>query len=75
MDEFIVNEHLLVHAKDGGNGYHGRCKYCGLSLVTDLGYSSWDNTKCVDRDKFFWEDDIPKEILNYTRFKDLKSLK
>lgn len=46
----IVNEHHLIHAKDAGNGYHGYCQHCGLILETYLGGSSWDNTKCIDRE-------------------------
>ncbi len=36
----------LVDKEMAGNGYHGRCSNCGLALVTDLGYSSWSDTKC-----------------------------
>ncbi len=36
----------LVDIPMAGNGYHGRCENCGLSLVTDLGYNSWEGTKC-----------------------------
>ena len=36
----------LVDTKMAGNGYHGRCKNCGMPLVTDLGYMSWEDTVC-----------------------------
>ena len=49
MNPIIINEHNLIHANDGGNGYHGRCEHCGVALVTDLGYCSWDGLKCIDR--------------------------
>lgn len=50
MEDFgFINKHELVHAKDAGGGYHGRCKHCDLALVTDLGYNSWEGIKCVDR--------------------------
>lgn len=52
----------------GGNGYHGRCSNCGLPLVTDLGYNSWEGTKCqipaVDKVEisytYKWLSDISK---------------
>jgi hypothetical protein len=62
------NEHELVHAEDAGNGYHGRCKHCGLPLVTDLGYDSWAGVKCVDRE-ITYDGDIPKEIKAYAEFR------
>ena len=45
--------HNLIHAADAGNGYHGRCEYCDMPLVTDLGYNSWANTICkpIGREK------------------------
>ncbi|MCK9544883.1 MAG: hypothetical protein M0R03_22950 [Novosphingobium sp.] len=39
-------KHELEHAEDAGNGYHGRCKHCGIPLVTDLGYNSWAGVPC-----------------------------
>lgn len=36
----------LVNTRQAGNGYHGNCGHCGLALVTDLGYCTWDNTSC-----------------------------
>lgn len=70
----IINQHDLVHAKDGGNGYHGRCKHCGSALVTDLGYCSWDDTKCIDREVTN-EYDLPKEIRSYINFNGLRIVK
>jgi hypothetical protein len=62
------NEHELVHAEDAGNGYHGRCKHCGLPLVTDLGYVSWAGVKCIDRE-ILYNNEIPKEIKEYAKFR------
>ena len=67
----IINEHDLIHSSDAGNGYHGNCEHCGLALVTDLGYTSWSNTKCIDRE-ITKRRNIPKEILCYTDFKGYK---
>jgi len=39
----------IVDIEMAGNGYHGRCSNCGLALVTDLGYNSWEGTKCVKK--------------------------
>jgi len=39
----------LVDTAMAGNGYHGRCDICGLALVTDLGYCSWDNSECIPK--------------------------
>jgi len=64
----IINEHLLIRAKDAGNGYHGYCKHCSLSFVTDLGYCSWDNTKCIDREITNWLD-CPDNVRSYARFR------
>lgn len=65
MEDFgTINEHHLVHADDAGGGYHGRCKYCDLALVTDLGYNSWEGTKCIDR-KLTQPN---SEIMGYARF-------
>lgn len=66
----MVNSHELVHAKDGGGGYHGRCKHCQLALVTDLGFCSWDNTTCIDR-VAQEVSDLPTEIQSYIRFRGL----
>ena len=63
----IIRSHDLVHAKDGGNGYHGRCAHCGVALVTDLGYCSWDGVECIDREVESFLD-IPTEIISYSRF-------
>ena len=63
-----INNHYLVHSYQAGNGYHGNCKYCGMALVTDLGYCSWNDTKCVDRE-ITYEGDIPKNVLSYARFR------
>lgn len=41
----------LVNTNQAGNGYHGNCSNCGLALVTDLGYMSWDNTVCEIEEK------------------------
>jgi hypothetical protein len=65
-----INEHTLIHAQDAGNGFHGSCKYCGLALVTDLGYCSWDNTVCIDRETHGWAT-IPNQIKNFAQFKGL----
>lgn len=65
-----INDHELVNAPDAGNGYHGRCKHCGVALETDLGYCSWDNLKCVDREIVNWLD-IPEEIKAYANFRGL----
>lgn len=50
-------EHNLIHAKDAGNGYHGRCGNCGSPLITYLGGSSWDGTVCQVNTK-------EKEVVN-----------
>lgn len=45
-----MKEHgILIDTNNGGNGYHGRCGDCGMALVTDLGYCSWDNTECIPK--------------------------
>ena len=53
--------------RDGseGNGYHGRCSNCGLALVTDLGYSSWDSVCEIEEEiktqvekKFSWTNNL-----------------
>lgn len=67
----IINDHVLVHAEDAGNGYHGRCKYCNMALVTDLGYCSWTDTKCIDREITNYSD-IPKNIREYASFRGLR---
>lgn len=36
----------IVRTGNEGNGFHGYCSNCGLALVTDLGYNSWENTEC-----------------------------
>lgn len=66
-----INEHTLVHAKDAGNGYHGICQHCGLPLVTDLGYCSWEGVKCVDREIELYQN-IPKDIRSYANWRGLK---
>lgn len=65
-----ISKHVLVHAKDAGNGYHGNCLHCGLPLVTDLGYDSWSGTKCIERE-IEWYLDIPKEIRDYAQFRGM----
>lgn len=68
----IINKHgKLIDTDMAGNGYHGRCEHCNLALVTDLGYCSWDNTKCIDRE-IIEITDIPDEILSYANFCGLK---
>ena len=67
----IINEHLLIHADDAGNGYHGNCKHCGVALVTDLGYCSWDGVRCIDREVDSYND-IPDEIKRYANWHALK---
>jgi hypothetical protein len=63
----------LVDTDMAGNGYHGRCEHCGLALVTDLGYTSWSGTKCIEREITRYED-IPDEIQNYMNWKNLSVL-
>jgi len=63
----IKNSHTLVHAKDAGGGYHGRCD---LALVTDLGYNSWADVKCIDREITKYQD-IPIDIIKYSKFRGL----
>ena len=42
----------IIESGMEGNGYHGNCSHCGLALVTDLGYCSWDDTVCeIKEDK------------------------
>lgn len=41
----------LIDTEHARNGYHGRCEKCGLALVTDLGYMSWENTICEIKEK------------------------
>lgn len=67
-----VNSHSasLVDTASAGNGYHGRCAYCSLAFVTDLGYCSWDNTVCIDREIKGY-DAIPSQIKNFAQFKGL----
>lgn len=67
----IVNEHELVTTGTEGNGFHGVCKHCGVSLVTDLGYCSWDNLKCVDREIELYQD-IPKDVRSYANWRSLR---
>ena len=66
----IINSHDLVHSNQGGNGFHGHCAHCGVALVTDLGYCSWDGLKCVDREIVDTKD-MPKDILSYAKFHSL----
>ena len=63
----IINSHDLVYASDAGNGFHGRCSHCGVPLVTDLGYCSWEGVKCIDREVVNYID-IPAEIIKYANF-------
>ena len=67
----IINEHTLVHAEDAGNGYHGCCEHCGVALVTDLGYCSWEGLKCKDRPIELYQD-IPKDIRSYANWRGLR---
>jgi len=47
IGEKIFPEHGdIVNRGMAGNGYHGNCSNCGLALVTDLGYCSWEDTTC-----------------------------
>jgi len=62
-----INEHKLVHAEDTGNGYHGTCQHCEVALVTDLGYSSWEGLKCIDREIELYLD-IPQKIRDFAKF-------
>jgi len=49
---FMGGHGSLTNTASGGGGYHGRCSNCGLALVTDLGYTSWDDTICeIKHDK------------------------
>lgn len=66
----IINSHEN-NGKGWGNGGHGHCKHCGLALVTDLGYCSWEGTKCIDR---YPKDisEMPEEIKSFANFNGLK---
>lgn len=68
----IINEHskYLVDTQNAGNGYHGCCFYCGLAFVTDLGYCSWNDSTCVDREIKDYES-IPDQIKDFAQFKGL----
>ena len=67
-----INKHgALIDKSMAGNGYHGRCEHCGLALVTDLGYSSWEGFICIDREVNNYSD-IPKELRSYVQFHGLK---
>ena len=59
----IVNSHTLI-------GYHGCCKYCNKPLITDLGYCSWDDITCIDREITDYCD-IPDNIKSLASFKGL----
>lgn len=64
----ITTQHgNLVDTESGGNGYHGRCEFCGLPCVTDLGYSSWEGTKCIEHEKMEWS-----KIASYCAFFGLR---
>jgi len=61
----------LVDTEMGGGGYHGRCAYCGLAFVTDLGYCSWEGTTCVEREPTaLW--DFPEDVRSYVNFNSLQ---
>lgn len=61
----------LVNKEQGGNGYHGNCEHCGLALVTDLGYCSWDDTECIEHE-IISESEVSNEVRNYTRFRGMR---
>lgn len=44
-----IKKHVLDD-NGAGNGHHGNCKHCGVALVTDLGYCSWDGLECIERE-------------------------
>lgn len=68
----VINQHgSLINTSSSGGGYHGRCRYCNLALVTDLGYSSWDNTTCFDRE-IELDSDIPEIIKSYADFHNFR---
>lgn len=71
--ETIINQHDLEHAKDAGNGYHGKCKHCGLVLETYLGGCSWDNTTCIDREILEIKGwlNLPNIVREFIEFKGL----
>jgi hypothetical protein len=60
----------LVDTKNGGNGYHGRCPYCGTPFVTDLGYCSWEGVECIEREVTS-EYDIPDNVRSFAQFRGL----
>lgn len=62
-----INKHNLDSTRAAGNGHHGYCRHCGLDLTTDLGYSSWENTKCLDREIVDIQD-MPIDIIKYFNF-------
>jgi len=68
--EYKINEHVLDGSTAWGNGGHGHCVHCGLALVTDLGYCSWDGVKCIDREpKTLGE--FPGPVVSFARFNGL----
>ncbi len=67
----IINEHVLG-GQGAGNGHHGYCIHCGVPLVTDLGYYSWEGVKCVDRDRLKNLFDFPSIVKSYAEFNGLK---
>src|ERR1035437_294759 len=69
-NSLIINEHVLVHAKDGGNGYLGWCEHCGVKLETDLVYCSWVGFKCIDRMPMSLNE-FPDIIRSYVNFNSL----
>ena len=66
---FKINSHDLI-GPGAGNGHHGHCKHCKLPLDTDLGYCSWDDTICIDREPKSVSD-FPEEIRSYVNFNGL----
>lgn len=62
----IINQHVN-NGEGWGNGGHGYCIHCGLVLVTDLGYCSWDDTTCINR-PIIESRDIPAQLHSYAQF-------
>ncbi|RTK96449.1 MAG: hypothetical protein EKK64_03985, partial [Neisseriaceae bacterium] len=73
--DLMINEHskYLIDTEMAGNGYHGRCKYCGLAYVTDLGYCSWSGTKCIKRAPQNIND-LPNNFKSYIDFNNLRMI-
>ena len=57
----------LIDTRMAGNGYHGRCENCGMALVTDLGYNSWDNTQCIRKEEI-----VDNSEISFKWYKDIK---